>query len=69
MAQDVGPEGSEPRDQEDGGPRRRSGVWPWVVLAIVVLIVILLLWWYWRQTSAGVGDRHQEDGRDSHHRA
>ena len=49
MVQDVGPEGSEPRDQEDGGPRRRSGVWPWVVLAIVVLIVILLLWWYWRQ--------------------
>jgi hypothetical protein len=49
MAQDVGQQGYEPEGPSDTGSDKRSGVWPWVVLAIVVLIVILLLWWYWRQ--------------------
>jgi hypothetical protein len=67
MAQDVGgpqavPEDPqlgpddpqlEPDGSQDEDERRRSSIWPWILLAIVTLIIIILLWLYWRRPSQG----------------
>ena len=49
MVQDVGGQEYEAEEAEESDPKRRSSLWPWILLAIVVLVVILLLWLFWRQ--------------------
>ena len=49
MAQEVGGQEYGTQEPEQRGPRARSSIWPWIVLAVVILVVILLLWMYWRQ--------------------
>ena len=49
MAQDDGQQGYESEEVGEPDSKKRSSVWPWILLTIVVLVVILLLWLYWRQ--------------------
>jgi serine/threonine-protein kinase len=49
MTQDDGLSGNDSEGTEELEPRKRSTIWPWILLALVVLVVALLLWVFWRQ--------------------